>query len=100
MPGRHRQPQDVRPGACIASGHSVDQSADLRREHLFGRYHPIQPAQLALVVGVVAALEHKPVDQSAVEPHPDPHPGLGIVGLLGGHQVVEFTIEVGHRKHR
>ncbi len=100
VPGRHRQPQHVRPGPGVARRHGVDQSADFGREHRFGGHHAIEPAQLAGVVGVVAALQHKAVDQPAVEPHPHPHPRLGIVGLLGRHQVVELAVQVWHRQHR
>ena len=52
------------------------------------------------MVGVGAALEHERVDQPAVEAHPYPHPGLGVVGLLGGDQVVEFPVQMRHRQHR
>ncbi|CAG6894583.1 hypothetical protein PICSAR11_02330 [Mycobacterium avium subsp. paratuberculosis] len=100
VPGRHRQPQHVGAGPRVAGRHRVDQPADLRRQHRLRRHHPIQPAQLALVVGVVAALQQEPVDQPAVEAHPHPHARLGVVGLLGRHQIVEFAVQVRHRQHR
>ena len=31
--------------------------------------------------------------------HPHAHTGLRVVGLVGGHQIVEFAVEVGHRQH-
>ncbi len=100
VPGGHGQAQHVGTGARVVGGHRIDQPADLRGEHGFGRHDAIQPAQLAGVIGVVAALQHEPVDQPAVEAHPHPHPGLGVVGLLGRHQVVELAIQVRHRQHR
>ena len=34
-----------------------------------------------------------------MKPHPHPHTGLRVVVLLGGHQIVEFAVEMGHRQH-
>ena len=63
------------------------------------RDHPIQPAQLADVVGVGAPLQDERVDQPAVEPDPNPDPGLDVVGLLLGDQVVELAVQVRNRQH-
>jgi hypothetical protein len=52
------------------------------------------------VIGVGAALQDEAVHQPAVESEPYPHPGLGVVGLLSCHQIVEFAIKVRHRQHR
>ena len=52
------------------------------------------------MVGVIAALEDERVDQPAVEAHAHPHPGLGVVGLLGTDQVVELAVQVRHGEHR
>ena len=34
-----------------------------------------------------------------MEAHPHLHAGLCVIGLLGGDQIVEFTIEVRYRQH-
>ena len=35
-----------------------------------------------------------------MEAHPDPHPGLGVIGLIGTDQVVELPVQMRHREHR
>ena len=100
MSGRHRQPQHVGAGPGIARGDGVDQPTDLRGEHRLGGHHAVQPGQLADVIGLGAALQDEPVDQPAVEAQPHPHTWLGVVGLLLGHQVVEFAVQMRHRQHR
>lgn len=52
----HCEPQYVLAGPGVARRHRIDQPADLRGEHRFGRHHTIQPAQLAVVIAVAAAL--------------------------------------------
>ncbi len=52
------------------------------------------------MVCVRTSFEDECVDQPTVEPHPHPHAGLGVVGLLRGHQIVEFAVQVRHRQHR
>ena len=79
---RDRQPQDVGAGARVARGDGVDQSAHVRGQHPLRGDHPVQPAQLADMVCVRASFEDERVDEPAVEPHPHPHAGLRVVGLL------------------
>src|SRR5687767_6599772 len=52
------------------------------------------------MICVRTPFEDEGVDESAVEPHPNPDPRLCVVGLLGGHQIVELAVEVRHRQHR
>ncbi len=50
------------------------------------------------MVGIGSPLQQVRVDQPAVEPHPDPHAGLGVIGLLLRHQIVEFAVQVRNRE--
>ncbi len=52
------------------------------------------------MIGVRAPFEDEGVHQPAVEAHPDAHPWLGVVGLLGRDEVVELAVQVRHRQHR
>ena len=52
------------------------------------------------MVCVRPSFEYEGVDEPAVEADPNAHPRLSVVGLLGGHQIVEFAVEVRHRQHR
>ena len=96
---RNRQPQDVGAGARIPGRHGIDQPTDVLGQHALAGHDPVQPAEFALVVCLRPSLQDEGVDQPAVEAHPGPDPRLGVVGLLGGHQVVELAVEVGHRQH-
>ena len=51
------------------------------------------------MVGVGTALQHEGVDQPAMKADTDANAGLRVVGLLGGNQVVELTVQVRHRQH-
>ena len=99
VPRRDGQPQHVGPGAGIPCGDRVDQAAHLGRQHRLGGDHPVQPAQLADMVGVRTPFEHERIDEPAVEAHPYPHAGLCVVGLLGRDEIVELAIQMRHRQH-
>ena len=100
VPGRHRQPQHIRAGAGITGGDRVDEATHLRCEYRLGGDHPIQPSQLTRMIGARATFEHKCINEPAVKAHPNPHPGLCVVGLLGRHQIVELAVQVRYREHR
>ena len=100
VPRRDGQPQHVGAGARVARGDGVDEPAHVGRQHPLGRHHPVQPAQLADMVCVRTPFEDERVDQPAVEAHPHAHTGLRVVGLFGGHQIVELAVQVRHRQHR
>jgi hypothetical protein len=52
------------------------------------------------MVCVRTPFENKRVDQPAVEAHPYSYTRLRVVGLFGGHQIVEIAVEMRHRQHR
>ena len=99
VPRRDGQPQHVGPGAGIACGDRVDQAAHLGRQHRLGGDHPVQPAQLADMIGVRTPFEHERIDEPAVEAHPYPHAGLCVIGLLGRDEIVELAVQMRHRQH-
>ena len=99
MPRRDGQPQHIRPGAGVAGSHRVDKPSHLTGEDRFGGDHPVQPAELADVVGIGAAFEHEGVDEPTVKAHPHPDSGLSVVRLLRRHQIVELTVQVRNRQH-
>ncbi|SLC84552.1 Uncharacterised protein [Mycobacteroides abscessus subsp. massiliense] len=97
---RQREPQHIRASPGVASRHRVDEPADIRGEHPGRRYDTIQPAELARVVTFRTALQQDGVHQAAVETHPHPHTGLGIVRLLGRYEIVELPIQMRHGEQR
>jgi hypothetical protein len=97
---RHREPQHVRPGAGVSGRDRVDQAPHVGRQHRLGRHHPVEPAELADMVGVRPSFQHERIDQAAVETHACPNAGLSVVGLIGRDEVIEFAVQVRHRQHR
>ncbi len=100
VPRRNGKPEHVGAGARVTSGNGVDKAAHFRGQHTFGGNDPVEPAQLPDMVCLRASFKNECVDQAAVEAHPHPHPGLRIVGLLGGYEIVELAVQVRHRQHR
>ena len=97
--GRDGQSQHIRPGAGVARRDCINQPPHLTGEHRLGGDHPIQPAQLAHVVGIGATFEHERIHEPAVKANPHPHSRLSVIGLLRRDQIIELAIQVRHRQH-
>ena len=82
--GAAERPAAARRRGCPHSARRPRRrAAHVRRQHRLGGDHPVEPAELADMVGLRTSFEHEGVDEPAVEPHPDPHAGLGVIGLIG-----------------
>ena len=94
VPRRDGQPEHVGQRARVPVGDRPGQVEDLRGEDGFGRDHPLQPGQPALVLAGLCTFQQVAVDELAGEPDPDPAARHGLGVQPGRDEVIEGTVEV------